>query len=151
VDDVLSDGTDIGDKVVVVGGGGTGAEIADLLSERGKKVTLVEMLEDIASDLVNHLQHYLKQRLQDKAVTIHTSAQVKELGKGYVMIEDADGVKKLDDFDTIVLALGSEKPNDAIYKKLEGKVSELYMIGDARQPREIVDAVYEGQEIAIKL
>jgi 2-enoate reductase len=67
------------------------------------------------------------------------------------MIEDADGVKKLDDFDTIVLALGSEKPNDAIYKKLEGKVSELYMIGDARQPREIVDAVYEGQEIAIKL
>jgi 2,4-dienoyl-CoA reductase-like NADH-dependent reductase (Old Yellow Enzyme family)/thioredoxin reductase len=151
VDDVLSNGADIGDKVLVVGGGGTGAEIADLLSEAGKKVTLVEMLEDIASDLVNHLQHYLKQRLNEKAVTIHTSAQVKELGKGYVMIEDASGVRKLDDFDTIVLALGSERPNDTIYKNLEGKVSELYVIGDARQPREIVDAVYEGQEIAIKL
>ncbi len=151
VDDVLSNGADIGDKVLVVGGGGTGAEIADLLSEAGKKVTLVEMLEDIASDLVNHLQHYLKQRLNDKGVTIHTSAQVKELGKGYVMIEDASGVRKLDDFDTIVLALGSERPNDTIYKNLEGKVSELYVIGDARQPREIVDAVYEGEEIAIKL
>ena len=135
----------------MVGGGGTGAEIADFLSEAGKKVTLVEMLEDIASDLVNHLQHYLKQRLNDKGVTIHTSAQVKELGKGYAMIEDASGVRKLDDFDTIVLALGSERPNDTIYKNLEGKVSELYVIGDARQPREIVDAVYEGQEIAIKL
>ncbi len=151
VDDVLSDGADIGDKVLVVGGGGTGAEIADLLSEAGKKVTLVEMLEDIASDLVNHLQHYLKQRLSEKGVTIHTSAQVKELGKGYVMIEDASGVRKLDDFDTIVLALGSERPNDTIYKNLEGKVSELYVIGDARRPREIVDAVYEGEEIAIKL
>ena len=151
VDDVLSNGADIGDKVLVVGGGGTGAEIADLLSEAGKKVTLVEMLEDIASDLVNHLQHYLKERLNEKAVTIHTSAQVKELGKGWVTIEDASGVRKLDDFDTIVLALGSERPNDTIYKKLEGKVSELYVIGDARQPREIVDAVYEGQEIAIKL
>jgi 2,4-dienoyl-CoA reductase-like NADH-dependent reductase (Old Yellow Enzyme family)/thioredoxin reductase len=151
VDDVLSDGADIGDSVLVVGGGGTGAEIADLLSESGKKVTLVEMLEDIASDLVNHLQHYLKQRLNEKAVTIHTSAQVKELGRGYVMIEDASGIKKLDDFDTIVLALGSERPNDTIYKNLEGKVSELYVIGDARQPREIVDAVYEGQEIAVKL
>jgi 2,4-dienoyl-CoA reductase (NADPH2) len=151
VDDVLSNGADIGDKVLVVGGGGTGAVIADLLSEAGKKVTLVEMLEDIASDLVNHLQYYLKQRLNEKAVTIHTSAQVKELGRGYVMIEDASGVKKLDDFDTIVLALGSERPNDTIYKNLEGKVSELYVIGDARQPREIVDAVYEGQEIAIKL
>jgi len=151
VDDALSNGADIGNKVCVVGGGGTGAEIADLLSEAGKKVTLVEMLEDIASDLVNHLQHYLKQRLNEKGVIIHTSAQVKELGKGYVMIEDASGVKRLDDLDTIILALGSEKPNDTIYRNLEGKVSELHIIGDARQPREIVDAVYEGEAVAIKL
>jgi 2,4-dienoyl-CoA reductase (NADPH2) len=151
VDDVLSNGADIGDKVLVVGGGGTGAEIADYLSEAGKTVTLVEMLEDIASDLVNHMQHYLKQRLGQKGVTIHTSARVKALGKGYAMIEDASGIRKLDNFDSIILALGSEKPNDDIYKKLEGKVSELHVIGDARQPREIVDAVYEGEEIAIKL
>jgi NADPH-dependent 2,4-dienoyl-CoA reductase/sulfur reductase-like enzyme len=151
VDDVLSGGADIGDKVLVVGGGGTGAEIADYLSEAGKRVTLVEMLEDIASDLIIHLQHYLKQRLGEKGVTIHTSTQVKELGKGYAMIEDASGIRKLDNFDSIILALGSEKSNDAVYKNLEGKVSELYVIGDAREPREIVDAVYEGEEIAIKL
>ena len=151
VDDVLADGADIGARVLVVGGGGTGAEIADLLSEIGKKVTLVEMLEDIASDLVNHLQHYLKQRLTQKGVAVLTSTRVKALGKGYVMIEDASGVRKLDDFDTIVLALGSEKSNDTIYKNLAGKVSELHVIGDARQPREIVDAVYEGEEIAVKL
>jgi hypothetical protein len=76
---------------------------------------------------------------------------VKALGKVYAMIEDASGERKLDDFDNIILALGSERPNDAIYKKLEGKVSELHVIGDARQPREIVDAAYEGEEIAIKL
>jgi 2,4-dienoyl-CoA reductase (NADPH2) len=151
VDDVLSDVADIGDKVLVVGGGGTGAEIADYLSEAGKRVTLVEMLEDIGSDLIFHLQHYLKQRLGEKGVTIHTSAQVKELGKGYAMIEDASGIRKLDNFDSIILALGSEKSNDVVYKNLEGKVSELHVIGDAHQPREIVDAVYEGEEIAIKL
>ena len=96
VDDALSGGKDIGAKVLVVGGGGTGAEIADYLSEAGKTVTLVEMLEDIASDLVNHLQHYLKKRLGEKGVTIHTSSRVTELGKGYVMIEDASGIRKLD-------------------------------------------------------
>lgn len=151
VDDVLSDKVDIGDKVLVIGGGGTGAEIADFVSEAGKKVTLVEMLEDIALDLVTHLQHYLKQRLGKKGVTIHTSTRVTEMGKGYVMIEDTTGIRKLDDFDTMVLALGSERPNDAVYKNLEGKVSELHLIGDARRPREIIDAVYEGEEIAIKL
>lgn len=102
-------------------------------------------------DLVNHLQHYLKQRLGKKGVRILTSTRVKAMGKGYVMIEDASGVRKLDGFDSIVLALGAERPNDDLYKELEGKVSELYVIGDARQPREIVDAVYEGEEIAVKL
>jgi 2,4-dienoyl-CoA reductase-like NADH-dependent reductase (Old Yellow Enzyme family)/thioredoxin reductase len=151
VDDVLSDWADIGDNVLIVGGGGTGAEIADLLSEVGKKVTLIEMLEDIASDLINHLQHYLKQRLSDKEVNILTSTRVVDLGKGYAMVEDASGIKKLDGFDDIVLALGSETPNDVIYKDLEDKVAELYVIGDASQPRAIVDAVWEGEDIAIRI
>ncbi len=151
VDDVLSDWADIGDNVLIVGGGGTGAEIADLLSEVGKKVTLIEMLEDIASDLINHLQHYLKQRLSDKGVNILTSTRVVDLGKGYAMVEDASGIRKLDGFDDIVLALGSETPNDVIYKDLEDKVAELYVIGDASQPRAIVDAVWEGEDIAIRI
>jgi 2,4-dienoyl-CoA reductase-like NADH-dependent reductase (Old Yellow Enzyme family)/thioredoxin reductase len=151
VNDALSDGENIGDTILVIGGGGTGAEIADLLSEIGKKVTLVEMLEDIASDLVNHLQHYLKQRLNQKDVNILTSTRVVELGKGYAIVEDTSGARKLDGFDTIVLALGSEVPNDALYNDLKGKVQELYVIGDCSLPREIVDAVYEGEEVAIKL
>jgi len=151
VDDVLSNRVNIGDKVLVIGGGGTGAEIADLLSEKGKMITLVEMLEDIALDLVNHLQYYLKQRLNEKGVTILTSTRVVELGKGYAMVEGAPDIKILDGFDNIVLAIGSEVPNDAIYKNLEGKVAEVYAIGDANQPRAIVDAVYEGEAIAIKI
>jgi 2,4-dienoyl-CoA reductase-like NADH-dependent reductase (Old Yellow Enzyme family)/thioredoxin reductase len=150
VDHVLTEGAEIGLKVLVVGGGGSGAEVADYLSDMGKKVTLVEMLEIIASDLVNHLQHYLGQRLNKKGVTILTSTRVLELGKGYAMVEDASGVRKLNGFDTIVLAMGST-PNDNIYKRLEGKVSDLYLIGDAIEPREIVDAVYEAEEVASKI
>jgi len=151
VDDVLSERVNIGDKVLVIGGGGTGAEIADLLSEKSKKVTLVEMMEDIALDLVNHLQYYLKQRLNEKGVTILTSTRVVELGKGYAMVEGAPDIKRLDGFDSIVLAIGSEAPNDTIYKNIQGKVDEVYAIGDAKQPRAIVDAVYEGEAISIKI
>jgi NADPH-dependent 2,4-dienoyl-CoA reductase/sulfur reductase-like enzyme len=150
VDEVLSEGAEIGQTILVVGGGGSGAEIADFLSEMGKGVTLVEMLENIASDLVTHLQHYLGQRLEQKGVTILRSTRVLELGKGYAMVEDASGVRRLNGFDTIVLALGST-PNDSIYKGLEGKMSELYLIGDAVEPREIVDAVYEAEAIAVKI
>ena len=150
VDEVLSDGAPIGQEILVVGGGGSGAEIADFLSDRGKTVTLVEMLEIIAADLVTHMQHYLSQRLEQKGVTILTSTRVLELGKDYAMVEDASGVRRLNGFDTIVLALGST-PNDRLYKSLKEKVPELYLIGDAVEPREVVDAVYEAEEVAFKI
>ena len=151
VDDaLLSGGENVGKRVLVVGGGGVGAETADFLSEMGKKVTLVEMLEGIASDLVTHLQHYLLKRLAEKGVTILTSTKVKELGKGYALVEDASGENRIDGFDSIVLALGST-PDDRIARSLEGKVPELYVIGDASQPREALEAVYEGEEVALKI
>jgi 2,4-dienoyl-CoA reductase-like NADH-dependent reductase (Old Yellow Enzyme family)/thioredoxin reductase len=151
VDDaLLSGGENVGKRVLVVGGGGVGAETADFLSEMGKKVTLVEMLEGIASDLVTHLQHYLLKRLAEKGVTILTSTKVKELGKGYALVEDASGENRIDGFDSIVLALGST-PDDRIARGLEGKVPELYVIGDASQPREALEAVYEGEEVALKI
>ena len=151
VDDaLLSGGENVGKRVLVVGGGGVGAETADFLSEMGKKVTLVEMLEGIASDLVTHLQHYLLKRLAEKRVTILTSTKVKELGECYAVVEDASGEKRIDGFDSIVLALGST-PDDRIARSLEGKVPELYVIGDASQPREALEAVYEGEEVALKI
>jgi len=116
----------------------------------GKEVTLVEMLGEIASDLVTHLKHYLTQRLAEKGVHILTSTTVKELGKGYAVVEDASGTGKIDGFDTIVVAVGS-KSDDRIAKDLQGKVPELYTIGDASEPREALDAVYEGQEVASRI
>jgi 2,4-dienoyl-CoA reductase-like NADH-dependent reductase (Old Yellow Enzyme family)/thioredoxin reductase len=150
VDAALTGKGKVGTRVLVVGGGGIGAETADYLSEMGKEVTLIEMLEEIASDLVTHLKHYLSKRLVEKGVTILTSTKVKELGKGYALIEGASGTRKIEGFDTIVLALGS-KPDDRIAEDLAGKVPALYVIGDASEPREALEAIYEGEEIAIKI
>jgi len=151
VDEVLSKRADLlGRRVLVVGGGGIGAETADFLSERGKEVTIVEMLDEIALDLVVHLKHFLSERLAKKGVTTLTSTTVKELGKGYAVVEDSSGVRTIGGFDTIVLAVGSI-PNDSVAKSLQGKVGELYVIGDASQPREAMEAVYEGEEVAIKI
>ncbi len=150
VDAVLTGEANVGRRVLVVGAGGIGAEMADYLSEMEKEVTLIEMLEEIASDLVTHLIHYLSQRLAEKGVTILTSTKVKELGKGYALVEDASGIRQIGGFDTIVLAVGS-KPDDRIAKSLEGKVPELYIIGDASEPREALESVYEGEEIAMNI
>ena len=128
-----------------------GCEAGLHLAKKGHEVTIVEMLDSIASDLVGHLQHYLLKRLQEKQVTLLTKTQVKEIGKTYAVVEDASGTRRLEGFDTIVTAVGGESPNDSVYQNLKGKVKELYVIGDAAQPREIIDAVYDGVEVAGKV
>jgi 2,4-dienoyl-CoA reductase (NADPH2) len=76
---------------------------------------------------------------------------VVEIGKRDAVVEDASGTRRLNGFDTIILAIGGETRNDSIYNALEGKVAERYIVGDAAKPREILDAVSEGQEVAIKI
>jgi 2,4-dienoyl-CoA reductase-like NADH-dependent reductase (Old Yellow Enzyme family)/thioredoxin reductase len=150
VDAVLTAQGNVGGRVLVIGAGGVGAETADYLSEMGNKVTLIDMLEEIASDLVSHLKYYLLKRLVEKGVTILTSTRVKQLGKGYVLVEDTSGTRKIGGFDTIVLAVGS-KSDDSVAKDLEGKVPVLHVIGDASNPREALEAVYEAEEVALKI
>lgn len=150
VEDALSRSTPLGEKVLVVGGGGIGAEVADYLSENGKEVTLIEMREGIALDLVGHLQHFLNKRLREKGVQILTSTKAIRFEKEGLWVENPQGTKKLGGFDSIVIALGSI-PNDELVESLKGKVPEVYVIGDASKPREVMEAVLEGEEIALKI
>jgi len=150
VDAVLTGRGNVGRRVLVIGAGGVGAETADYLSEMGNEVTLIEMLEEIASDLVTHLKYYLSKRLIEKGVTILTSTKVKELGQGYALVDDTSGTRKIEGFETIVLAVGS-KSDDSVAKDLEGKVPVLHVIGDASKPREALEAVYEAEEVALKI
>jgi pyruvate/2-oxoglutarate dehydrogenase complex dihydrolipoamide dehydrogenase (E3) component len=150
VDDALSGSVTIGSKVLIVGGGGIGAEAADHLSELGKEVTLVEMLGGIALDLVGHLQHFLNVRLKAKGVHVLTQTKAVRFEKGALWVETPQGTRKLEGFDTIVVALGSVS-NDEMAERLRGKASEFYVIGDALKPREVMEAVFEGEEIALKI
>jgi pyruvate/2-oxoglutarate dehydrogenase complex dihydrolipoamide dehydrogenase (E3) component len=148
--DALTGSAPLGRKILVVGGGGIGAEVADYLSEQGKEVTLVEMREGIALDLVVHLQHFLNKRLSEKGVQILTSTKAIRFEKDGLWVESPEGTRKLGGFDTIVISLGSA-PKDELLKALKGKVPEVYLVGDASKPREVMEAVSEGEEVALKI
>lgn len=150
VEDALSGSINLGRKILVVGGGGIGAEVADHLSENGKEVTLIEMREGIALDLVTHLQHFLNMRLKAKGVQILTSTKAIRFEKESLWVEDSQGTRRLEGFDTIVISLGSI-PNDGLIESLKGRVPEVYVVGDASKPREVMEALLEGEEIALKI
>ncbi len=150
VEDALLHSAQIGQRVLVLGGGGIGAEVADHLSEMEKEVTLVEMREAIALDLVVHLQHFLNKRLREKGVRILTSTKAVRFEKQDLWVEDPQGTRKLPVFDSVVISLGS-KANDELVQGLKGKVPEVYVVGDASKPREVMEALLEGEELALKI
>jgi NADPH-dependent 2,4-dienoyl-CoA reductase/sulfur reductase-like enzyme len=144
--DVLAGVASAGGKVVVVGGGMVGAETAEFLAERGKKVTILEMLGRIGVDMVPMVIMLLYRRLKELGVVMITNAKVKEI-KGNSVVYEKDEKKQTLEADSVVLAMGS-KPNIALMKMLEGRVPKLYAIGDAKEPSNVLNAIHEGSQLA---
>jgi len=48
--------------------------------------------------------------------------------------------------DTVVISPGME-PVNKLYEKLKDSVKEIYLIGDAKEPRKAIDAIYEGAHV----
>jgi NADPH-dependent 2,4-dienoyl-CoA reductase/sulfur reductase-like enzyme len=148
--EALSKPGPLGQRVLVVGGGGVGAEVADFLSEKGKRVTLVEMREAIALDLVGHLQHYLNLRLKNKEVEVLTSTKALRFEEDGLWVEDPKGARKLTGFDSVVISMGSVS-NVELVEGVKKKLSQVLVIGDAARPREVMEALLEAEEAAIKI
>ena len=145
-EDVLLGKASVGQRVVVIGGGVVGCETADFLSDKGKKVIVVEMLGELASGMSNIKKHQLMDRLNGKGVILLTKTRCQEVGRSGVVAITEGGEKRTLEADTIVLAAGS-KSNTQLSKELEDKFLELYLVGDCVEPRKIVEAMDEGFRI----
>ncbi|AIE59802.1 FAD-dependent oxidoreductase [Bacillus methanolicus] len=146
--DVLAGKKDVGQSVVVVGGGLVGAETAAHLANHGKKVVIIEMLDDIVIDGEPTVKHFLLKDLQEHHVEIITSATVKEIKQGSVTIEKDHVIKEIGDVDNVVIAVGSKSEN-ALSDKLQGKVEKIITVGDAIKVRKALEAVEEGYKAGL--
>lgn len=146
---VIKESVEIGDRVVVVGGGLVGLETAELLVQKGKGTTVVEMLDRVGSDMGFISRRFLLQRLTGQGVGIETSTKAEAVTDRGLVVTCKEG-RKLIEADTIVMAVGAS-PNNELTDELKKKVSELYVIGDASEPRRIGDAIAEGFRIGREL
>jgi 2,4-dienoyl-CoA reductase (NADPH2) len=142
--DALRQPTAVGERVVIIGGGLVACETAELLAQKGKKVTILEMMGRIANDVGIMTRRFLLRRLRESGIRMETNIEVEEItDQGVKGVRD----DKSESFvgDTVVLALGM-KANKELAEELKGKVGELYFIGDCAEPRKITEAIGEGFE-----
>jgi 2,4-dienoyl-CoA reductase-like NADH-dependent reductase (Old Yellow Enzyme family)/thioredoxin reductase len=148
--DVLMGKAFVGPRVAVLGGGMVGSETAEYLADRRREVTVIEMLDTIASDMPGKARFFLMQRLEQLGVKMITGAKVEAI-TDYGVLVNMDGQRQMvDGFQSIVLAMGST-PNDELVEELKGVVKELYVVGDAKQVARLVDATAQAADVALKI
>lgn len=143
-------GAATGKNVVIIGGGSIGCETAEYLAEKGKKVTIIEMLDTLAGNTGKTAQTILLGHLKGRKVKMLTGCRVDGITLENVFYKAADGRVLSVPADTVVLAVG-DKPETSLYDELKDKVSEIYNIGDSNGGGIIPNAVYEGYTVGNKI
>ncbi len=135
----------VASRFLIIGGGLVGLEAADFLSAREKKVTLVEMMPEVGIKLDPLPRAMLLKRLGAKGVEIHTQARVRSIDPVSVELEKEGDALRVPT-DMVVVAVGVQS-NRALAEELEGSGLEIYLVGDAREPRGAGEAILEGLEV----
>ena len=139
----------VGEQVVVFGGGLAGCECAIHLGMEGKKVRLVEMRDELAPDAnVRHRPLLLKEI--DKYVEVHTGYRGLEVCKEGVWCEDKEGKRVLIPGETVICALGQRSRSRTVESLRDG-APYVAVIGDAARVSTITNAVYWGYHAALDI
>ena len=145
--DVL-DGREVrGKRIVVIGGGQVGCEVGEFLSEQGKAVTIVEILDDIARDMPHISRLPLELALERNRVRIMTKTKIVSVSETGVVVRRKENEEILP-ADLVVVAAGAAPHADRLDRVLREEVPEVYEIGDKVVPGTILEAVRQGYDIA---
>lgn len=148
--DVLLGKVKTGEKVLIIGGGLVGCETAHHLMDKGKKITITEILDAMATQRIPFIREAFLEDLEKSGVELLTGVTYKEVTDKGIILIDNKGEKRMIEADTIILAAGA-KPDDRLYEEIKGKVKEVYRAGDCIEPRLIGEAVQEGMRIGMSL
>jgi len=137
-----------GPRVLVIGAGRTGLEIAEKLGKEGYEVVTTKRTDPIGSMMEMITKTLALARIgQIPKVTLMPHTTVKAFLPETVDIEQ-DGLRmSLEPFQTVILSSGTVSapgPDEGIREV----VSKIEILGDAREPKDIFTAVHAGYTLA---
>ncbi|MBK5245084.1 MAG: FAD-dependent oxidoreductase [Eubacteriaceae bacterium] len=140
-------GKEVGDNVIIVGGGLTGCEIAYDLILKGKKPQIVEMKNDLIAVkgvcLAN--SSFLREMLAFKKTPIYLETMLLEIKEDGVVVKDKEG-KTFDlKGDSVIVSIGY-KPTPLV------KASRhVHLVGDANEVGNLRTVIWRAWDVCMKL
>jgi 2,4-dienoyl-CoA reductase-like NADH-dependent reductase (Old Yellow Enzyme family)/NADPH-dependent 2,4-dienoyl-CoA reductase/sulfur reductase-like enzyme len=141
-----------GDNIIMVGGGTLGVESAYAQAQKGKNVTVLELLPQIPIS-VTHGEGELLDEVLKRGGRVATGRRLTAVYPDHVVCTEV-GTGKVEEYpcDTVLVAAGL-KPRKAVAEELMHVIpeTEIYVIGDVVRPRMIGDAVRGGFDAGITI
>jgi len=143
-EDVLAGKAEANGDLVIVGGGVTGLETAELLG-KDHKVTVVEMLDKVGGNLYPSVVMHLAQEIMKQGGTIAKSTALVSVEDNGVKVKDTKTEEeKFIPADTVILAMGVRSERPLISELCEEFGENVVLVGDADRPGQIYDALHSA-------
>ena len=136
------EGAPLGRRIVVAGGGLSGADLALELAQAGKDVTIVEAADEIARDLIIINRMTLLRDLATAGVRVLTGHTVVLVDEAGVHLRTADGDVRVE-ADTVVTAFGV-LPETTLAEALTAAGRTVRTVGDCVTPAKVGEAINGG-------
>ena len=105
--DVLSGKVNISGKVVIIGGGLVGLEVAEYISGKADKITVIEMLDQVAKDLGQLRKICVMENLFAESINTITNAKCIEIKESSVVIDNKGSIEEIE-CDSVVVSIGAK-------------------------------------------
>ena len=137
----------VGEKVVIVGGGLTGCEIAYDLYLQGKQPTIVEMKDDLiaVSGVCLANSSYLRDFFKTNQVPVYLETSLGEIRDGAVTVTRKDGARQELPADSVILSVGYRPA------PLAAKGRHVHIVGDARKVGNLRTVIWRAWDVCMKL
>jgi NADPH-dependent 2,4-dienoyl-CoA reductase/sulfur reductase-like enzyme len=132
----------LGRRVVIVGGGLVGLELAEFLIERGREVTVLEPSDKPGRELSIVRRWRVLDTVRNHG-QLHTQATVDAIESREVLWRDAQGAQQRTPSDSVVLAIGAE-PDHRLAESLAQLGVPVTAVGDGAEVGYIEGAMHGG-------
>ena len=146
IDFLLGEKT-VGNKVVIIGGGLTGCEIAYELYLQGKQPTIVEMMDDliVTKGVCLANTSFLRDFFKTNQVPVHLETKLSEVHPDGVTVTDKEGKTFKIDADSVILSTGYRSAPVA------EKSRHVHLVGDCSKVGNLRSVIWQAWDVAMKL
>lgn len=136
----------LGKRVVVIGGGLVGIELAEFLNERGREVTVLEEGSTLGKEMALPRRWRALYTLREHGVALLTDTQVEAIADaGVVYVHN--GARQTAPADSVILAAGTQD-NRSLAESLSSLGTEVHLLGDCKGVGYIEGAIMDGARVA---